>query len=95
MREAGYERAFVRAVKAAGGEVRKMIWPGRRHAPDRLVFWPKTETRAASMELVELKKPGEKPRPGQAREYKRLRSWGFHVFVIDCHEDIAIYVEGR
>lgn len=103
MREAGLERAFVRAVKKAGGEARKLVTPGRRHACDRIVLWPakmsgifpRMTIHPAAVEFVELKKPGEKPRPGQLRELKRLRDRGFKAFVIDSQHDIQIYVEGR
>lgn len=32
----GTEAAHVKRVKANGGVSRKLAWPGRRHAPDRL-----------------------------------------------------------
>ena len=63
--ERGIERYLVKRVKERGGEVRKVKWIGRRHAPDRVVMapawsldrWPRVCV------WVELKKPGEKLRP--------------------------------
>lgn len=36
--ERDIERRLVKRVKELGGEVRKVVWPGRRGAPDRLVM---------------------------------------------------------
>ena len=64
-------------VKSYGGEVRKVEWSGRRGAPDLLVLMPGHHF------FVEVKAPGEKPRPEQLREHERLRAAGFDVFVSD------------
>lgn len=40
MRETTVEKHLRKRVIAAGGLIRKMIWPGHRGAPDRLVVWP-------------------------------------------------------
>lgn len=66
-----------RAVKALGGETRKVEWSGRRGAPDLLVLLPGCHF------FVEAKAPGQKPRPEQEREHERLRKAGFDVYVID------------
>jgi hypothetical protein len=75
--EAAVERHLTRRVKALGGEVRKVAWLGRRHAPDRLVML------AGRHPLVELKRPDVDARDGQAREHKRLRAAGFEVLVLN------------
>lgn len=64
-------------VKSYGGGVRKVEWSGRRGAPDLLVLMPGRHF------FVEVKAPGEKPRPEQLREHERLRAAGFDVFVSD------------
>lgn len=69
--------AIKRAVKALGGETRKVEWSGRRGAPDLLVLLPGHHF------FIEAKAPGEKPRPEQLREHERLRKAGFDVFVLD------------
>jgi hypothetical protein len=71
-RESDIEKHLVKRVKELGGEVRKVQWIGRRGAPDRLVMLP----REANCIWVELKAPGEKPRPEQAREHDRMRAMG-------------------
>lgn len=64
-------------VKSYGGEVRKVEWSGRRGAPDLLVLMPGRHF------FLEVKAPGEKPRPEQLREFDRLCEAGFEVFVSD------------
>lgn len=82
MRESQIEKSLVQQVKALGGEVRKVKWIGRNSAPDRLVmikgnsFW------------AELKAPGGKPTPAQAREHERMRRMGQRIEVIDSIERI-------
>lgn len=89
MKEARVETHFVRGVKRKGGEVRKLAWLGRRHAPDRIVFWGNAE-----LDFVELKAPDKDARDGQAREHKRLRELGFSVYVLDTIEKVDIYLGG-
>lgn len=87
MRERDIEDYLVKRVNAMGGEVRKVKWIGRRGAPDRLVMLPDWEpspgNRYARSYWVELKAPGEKPKPHQAREHERMRAMGQRVEVID------------
>lgn len=90
MRESAIERHLVRRVKAAGGECRKL--KGRRNECDRLVVWPAGATGAASFHFVEVKAPGRRPRPGQAREHVRLQRIGCSVLVLDTKDKIEAYV---
>jgi len=78
VRERDIERYLVAEVKAAGGEVRKVKWIGRRGAPDRLVMLPPGRT-----VWVELKALGIEAEPHQAREHHRMRCMGQGVVVID------------
>lgn len=75
-------------VQAAGGEVRKSEWIGRRHCPDRRVMHPKRCC------WVEVKRPGQKPRPGQQREHERMRLLGEDVVVIASLEEVDAFIEG-
>jgi hypothetical protein len=107
MRERDIERYLVKRVNELGGEVRKVKWVGRAHAPDRVVMMPKVFHPAWNGEIkpgavclshgretpaqttwVELKAPGEKPRPGQLREHERMRRMGQRVEVIDSIEGV-------
>jgi hypothetical protein len=82
MKERDVENYLVERVRAAGGEVRKVQWIGRNGAPDRFVM-----LKGLSM-WVELKAPGEKPRPSQVREHERMRSMGQRVEVIDSLDGV-------
>lgn len=67
---------------ALGGEVRKVRWIGRRHAPDRRVMLP------GACFWVEVKRPGGAPRPGQAREIERMLRLGEAVFVVSTMDEV-------
>lgn len=99
MRESVIEAHLVKRVKELGGEVRKVQWPGRRGAPDRLVMLPllvfdwgdlgsKPYPREPQTIWVELKAPGKTPEPHQEREHQRLRAMGQRVEVIDSIEAV-------
>lgn len=72
-------------VKAAGGLTRKVRWEGRRAAPDLLVLLHGTT-------WVECKAPGEKPKPHQVEEHRRMRERGADVRVIDTIEGCELLV---
>lgn len=83
MRESTIEDHLVRRAREVGGEVRKVKWIGRRGAPDRVVMLP-----GGRLYWVELKRPGQKAAPHQAREHERMRGMGQTVVVIDSFEAI-------
>lgn len=85
MRERDIEHALVKRITERGGEVRKVGWIGRAHAPDRLILLPNQHY------FVELKAPGVKPSDGQLREHRRMRNSGCSVIVIDSLEAIEDY----
>ena len=92
MRESTVEQYLVERVRALGGEVRKVQWIGRKGAPDRLVMLPVDCPAYVCGETgtiwVELKAPGEKPKPHQVREHQRMREMGQRVEVIDSVEGV-------
>ena len=98
MRESLIEEYLVEQVKLAGGECRKVKWIGRRGAPDRLAMLPEVVGRfdwdgtPGRTIWVELKAPGEKVEPHQAREHKRMRDMGQRVEVIDSFEAVDALV---
>lgn len=89
MRESKLERYFVRQVRQAGGDVRKLRWIGRRGAPDRLVLWP------GRIDAVELKAPGGRTSPLQTAEHIRLRRAGLLVYVLSSLAMVDIYIRMR
>lgn len=92
MKEAVIEQYLCDRVKELGGEVRKVKWIGRRGAPDRLVMLPKpfgnSSFPLSQTIWVELKAPGEKAKPHQAREHDRMRKMGQRVEVVDSIERV-------
>ena len=83
MREKTIEHKLVKAVKAEGGMCPKLVSPGTDGMPDRMVLLPE-----AHIGFVEVKAPGEKPRPLQVRRHEQLRELGFQVSVLDDPEQI-------
>lgn len=84
MREKVIEQKLVKAVKAAGGIAPKLVSPGFDGMPDRMVLMPGGRTG-----FVEVKVPGEKPRPLQTSRHRLLRRLGFRVYVLDNAEQIG------
>lgn len=81
MREKEIEGRIVKAVKERGGICPK--WTGWTGCPDRIVLFP-----PAKIGFIEVKAPGEKPRPLQESRHRMLRRLGFKVYVIDGIEQI-------
>jgi hypothetical protein len=102
MRESTVEAHLRKKATAAGALVRKMIWPGHRGAPDRLVIWPNPQPwlndrglPSALVDFVELKAPGRKPDPHQEREHEKLRAMGCAVYTLDSIEAVDRYIAER
>ena len=83
MREKKIEQKLVTAVKKHGGICPKFVSPGFDGMPDRLLLLPH-----GRFAFVEVKAPGEKPRPLQLSRHRLLRRLGFRVYVLDALEDI-------
>lgn len=83
LREKEIERKLVMEVKKRGGIAPKWVSPGMAGVPDRLVLLPK-----GKIAFVELKAPGEEPRPLQKAMMRRIGRLGFPVYVIDRKESI-------
>lgn len=88
MREKTVESKFTSAVKAKGGLAVKFTSPGFNGMPDRLVMFP-----GGRIAFVEVKAPGETPRPLQRSRLELLRRLGFKAFVLDNTSDIPKIIE--
>ena len=88
--EKDIERRFRTLGSRAGALVLKLTSPGNAGVPDRIVLRD-----SGIAELVELKAPGMRPRPLQARTFGRLASMGQPVTVIDSTEAAESFWEAR
>lgn len=84
MREKVIEQKLVAEVKKAGGICPKWVSPGFDGVPDRIAMFP-----GGRIAFVEVKAPGEKPRPLQRARHELLRKLGFRVYVLDEIEKIG------
>lgn len=84
MREKVIEQKLVVAVKKNGGICPKFTSPGFDGMPDRLVLMP-----GGRFAFVEVKAPGQKPRPLQAARHKLLHCLGFRVYILDDERKIG------
>ena len=84
MREKEVEQKLVKAVKHDGGVCWKFTSPGTAGVPDRIILMP-----GCRIAFVEVKAPGEKPRPLQRARHELLRKLGFRVYVLDEIEKIG------
>ena len=83
MREKTIEKRLVQAVKATGGIAPKFTSPGFAGMPDRIVLLPD-----GHMAFVEVKAPGERPRPLQLARHELIRGLGFKVYILDDEQQI-------
>ncbi len=88
MREKELEKKLVKAVKETGGWCVKFVSPGNAGVPDRLILLP-----GGRAMFAEIKAPGKKPRPLQEVLIRKLRNFGFLVFIIDEESQISKLVE--
>ena len=84
MREKAIEKKLVQSVKSAGGIALKFVSPGFDGLHDRIVLIPD-----GHIGFVEVKAPGEKPRPLQLARHGLLRRLGFKVYVLDDEQQIG------
>ena len=84
MREKQVEQKLVQAVKTRGGICPKFVSPGFDGMPDRIVLLP-----GRHFGFVEVKAPGEVPRPLQVSRHRLMKKLGFQVYVLDDPEKIG------
>lgn len=93
MKEREVERHLVEAVRQLGGRALKFQSPGMDGVPDRLVLMPvPAEDRLVVgryVRFVEVKRPGEKPRPLQAWVIEELQRMGHCAGWVSSRDEIA------
>jgi len=76
--ESAIENYVVSRAESEGFFVRKVAWPGRRNAPDRVFARHDRGT-----VWIEFKRPGETARKAQELEHGRMMRAGMEVHVCD------------
>ena len=66
----------------------KFVSPGTRGVPDRVILLAEGVT-----VWVELKRPGEEPRPEQTAIHRRMAKAGAVVLVVDSYEAVDLVVQ--
>ena len=84
VRESEVEARLRRLVEAQGGECKKFIPDYARGWPDRIVLLP-----GRHFGFVEVKAPGEVPRPLQVSRHNLMKKLGFKVYILDDPEMIG------
>lgn len=87
MRERTIEQVLIDQVEANGGLCLKWVSPGQRGVPDRLVCFQ------GEIYPVELKAPGESPRPSQVYFHQKLLNCQIQVFVLDSMDAVHRFIE--
>lgn len=87
-KEALVEDYLRRRVKELGGITRKVVYQGRKGAPDEWCMFP-----GGRLLLVECKAAGEKPEPLQDAELATLRKLGFWATWTDSREGVDRILE--
>lgn len=81
-RESAVEDHLVRRCAELGLLCLKTVAQGRRGLPDRTVIGHDAHGDAVVL-FIEIKRPGEKPRPSQVHMITTLREHGAHAVVAD------------
>lgn len=82
MLEKELEHRLVREVKRIGGWALKFTSPGQAGVPDRILLFP------GKVYFVELKAPGNIPRPLQAQVIRRMRNLQQKVFTVSNVDEL-------
>ena len=81
------EQIFCSKIKQKGGMPFKFVSPGMSGVPDRLVLLP-----GGKIAFAEIKAPGEKLSPKQAKLAQRMECLGHPVWLIDGLEGMAAFL---
>lgn len=79
------ERTLVSCVKERGWFAPKFTSPGTAGMPDRIIILPGGKTA-----FIEVKAPGQKPRPIQKRRIQQLQDMNVPVYVLDSPDPDVI-----
>lgn len=81
------ENRLIREVENLGGQALKFN-SSKRGMPDRIVLMP-----GGNITFVEMKAPGERPRPLQEKRMRDLKELSFPVAVIDSLQSLEKFID--
>ena len=85
--EKNIEDYFIRKCEQNHMWTTKFISASRSGVPDRVVIYNGITI------FVELKKPGEKPRPLQVEIHKKMRKYGALIEVLSTFDEVDVFIE--
>ena len=88
IKESEIEGYLVRQVEKVGGKAIKFNPHNNRGLPDRICFFP-----GGLVLLVEVKRPGERPRKNQEMQLQRFRSLGFQATWADTNARVDAIID--
>lgn len=88
--ETDHEEWAREQIAAAGGLMQKIGFPGRRGAPDDIIFWPR-----GRIDLAEFKRSDGIVSHNQNEIHKSLLMLGTHVWLLYTREETARYIAVR
>lgn len=97
MKERFLEQFLQGAAADRGWWAPKLVSPGNAGMPDRLVIAPASCPccgRTATVGMLELKAPGEVPRPLQHGTLAKLRRYGVPAGWADSREGVLAFLDG-
>ncbi len=86
MRESKLERQLVSRIERIEGLVFKFTSPGNAGVPDRLILIN------GKTYFAELKAPGQKLRPIQKHQKRKIEEQGIKVYVVDSRESLEAMI---
>lgn len=90
MREATVENRLIKRAKELGAWALKFLPFSVAGMPDRIVLFP-----GGHIVFVELKRPGEKPRPLQLKRKSQLEKLGFEVQVLYSLDTVDLFMKKK
>lgn len=86
VKESDIDKYLTQRVRRIGGFIRPLRWRCLKNAPDKFISF-------CGPHFVELKRPGEKPRPEQDREFQRMRDTGTPVWVLSTKDEVDHFIK--
>lgn len=87
MKESDVERYLVDRITSLGGLCWKFTSPGTAGVPDRIVIMNN------QVIFVEVKAPGEEPRPLQIKRFRQIEDKGGRMCWVDSPGQVDVLVE--